>query len=71
MEMIELESVGPTGTVRFNLNHLVGYNENELWLLGERLDLMPGTASALDKVLKEKSGLAFIRVVPVSEEVHS
>lgn len=68
-ELIELEGVGAGGTVRFNLAHLVGYNENELWLLGTNLDLLPGTAKALDKTLKERSGVAFIRVEPAPEEV--
>jgi hypothetical protein len=67
-ELIELQGIGVGGTVRFNINHLVGYNENELWLLGTNLDLLPGTAIALDKTLKERSGIAFIRVEPVAEE---
>lgn len=68
-ELIELQGIGVGGTVRFNINHLVGYNENELWLLGTNLDLLPGTAKALDKLLKERSGCSILRVEPVSEEV--
>ena len=62
MELIEIQGTGAEGVVRFNLAHLVGYNEQELWLLGERLDLIPGTAKALDKVLKERCGVAYIRL---------
>lgn len=60
--MIVLEGIGSGGSVRFNLNHLVGYNEQELWLLGQRLELTPGTAPAIDLLLREKSGVSFKKV---------
>lgn len=62
MELIILQGIGDGGTIRLNLNHLVGYNEEQIWLLGEVIEITPGTALALDNLLKHKSGVAFLKV---------
>lgn len=68
MRMIELQGLGDGGKVRFNLEQLVGYNEQELWLLGQHLTLMPGTALALDTLLKESLNVSFQEVKAVTED---
>lgn len=68
MDFIELLVAGEGGLLRFNLKHLIGYNETDLYLTGGiRLELREGTATLLDKLLKERSACAFLRVEPNAE----
>lgn len=54
MNFVELEGVNEGGSVRFNLDYLLAYTEEELWLHGGLVfTITPGTAKAIDDLLEE------------------
>lgn len=68
MEIIVVAGVNGDSPIRFNLDHLVFYNDQVLFIQGQVIEISPGTSKALDKLLKERVGCALHIVEAIKED---